>query len=96
MWDSLADSLFIVDIQPALEQAQEGRIPDQHDDEPASIRHLREIQQELARWQPTLPETEVAVPFEVAWCEGDLLADYLHDMGVMQRYAMLNLLNNSV
>src|SRR6185437_13662018 len=30
-----------------VEQAQEGRVPDQHDDEPASIRHLREIHEEL-------------------------------------------------
>jgi arginine decarboxylase len=30
-----------------VEQAQEGRVPDQHDDEPAAIRHLREIHEEL-------------------------------------------------
>ncbi len=49
-----------------------------------------EIQKRLAKWKPTLPEGRADVPFEVAWCEGDLLRDYLHDMGVMQRYAMLN------
>ena len=32
----------------------------------------------------------IAVPYEMAWCEGELLEDYLHDMGVMQRYAALN------
>ena len=30
-----------------VEQAPEGRVPDQHDDEPAVIRHLREIHSEL-------------------------------------------------
>ena len=30
-----------------VEQAMEGRVPDQHDDEPSSIRHLREIHAEL-------------------------------------------------
>ena len=30
-----------------VEEAQEGRVPDQHDDEPAAIRHLREIHDEL-------------------------------------------------
>lgn len=30
-----------------VEEAQEGRVPDQHDDEPAAIRHLREIHGEL-------------------------------------------------
>ena len=30
-----------------VEQAPEGRVPDQHDDEPAVIRHLREIHDEL-------------------------------------------------
>lgn len=30
-----------------VEEAQEGRVPDQHDDEPAAIRHLREIHAEL-------------------------------------------------
>ena len=30
-----------------VEQAPEGRVPDQHDDEPAVIRHLREIHAEL-------------------------------------------------
>ncbi|MBD8645132.1 MULTISPECIES: arginine decarboxylase [unclassified Stenotrophomonas] len=32
-----------------VEQAMEGRVPDQHDDEPASIRHLREIHSELGQ-----------------------------------------------
>ncbi|WP_312325904.1 arginine decarboxylase [Stenotrophomonas sp.] len=30
-----------------VEEAQEGRVPDQHDDEPAAIRHLREIHADL-------------------------------------------------
>jgi RNA-splicing ligase RtcB len=50
----------------------------------------REISKRLPEWLASLPEAEVTVPYEVSWCEGDLLDDYLHDMGVMQRYAALN------
>jgi RNA-splicing ligase RtcB len=30
------------------------------------------------------------IPYELAYCEGELLDDYLHDMGVMQEFALLN------
>ncbi|MDR1537931.1 MAG: RtcB family protein [Clostridiales bacterium] len=30
------------------------------------------------------------IPFELAYCEGDLLDDYLHDMAIMQEFAALN------
>ncbi|MBR4458672.1 MAG: RtcB family protein [Clostridia bacterium] len=50
----------------------------------------REISKRLPEWLASLPEAEVTVPYEVSWCEGGLLDDYLHDMGVMQRYAALN------
>ncbi len=62
----------------------------------AFIRHLRdeglekEISRRLPEWLASRPEPKITVPYEVAWCEGDLLDDYLHDMGVMQRYAALN------
>lgn len=50
----------------------------------------REISKRLPEWQASRPEAEITVPYEVAWCEGELLDGYLHDMGVMQRYAALN------
>ncbi len=62
----------------------------------AFIRQLRdegregEIERLLPAWRAALPQPEAAVPYEVAWCEGDLFDDYIHDMGVMQRYAALN------
>lgn len=30
------------------------------------------------------------VPYELAYCEGDLLKDYLHDMGITQHFASVN------
>ena len=63
----------------------------------AFIRRLREegrgkeISTLLAQWQPSAPENAGApVPYEVAWCEGELFDSYIHDMRVMQRYAALN------
>ncbi len=50
----------------------------------------KEINKLLPTWQASLPEAEIAVPYEVAWCEGTLFDDYIHDMRVMQQYAMLN------
>ena len=50
----------------------------------------KELSRILAQWKPDLPEESVAVPYEVAYCEGQLFEDYIHDMHVMQRYAALN------
>ncbi len=50
----------------------------------------KEINKLLPEWQAALPEPEITVPYEVAWCEGTLFDDYIHDMRVMQRYAALN------
>ena len=44
----------------------------------------------LAEWQANIAEPEISVPYEVAWCEGGLFDDYIHDMHVMQQYAVLN------
>ena len=33
---------------------------------------------------------QAEIPFELAFLEGQLLEDYLHDMSIMQRYALLN------
>ena len=50
----------------------------------------KEINKLLPEWQASLPTAEIDVPYAVAWCEGTLFDDYIHDMGVMQRYAALN------
>ena len=50
----------------------------------------KEISRLLPTWSASLPEPEIAVPYEVAWCEGELFYDYLHDMKIMQEYAKLN------
>lgn len=50
----------------------------------------KELSRLLAQWQASLKEAEVSVPYEVAWCEGSLFDDYIHDMKIMQQYAMLN------
>lgn len=50
----------------------------------------KEINKLLSEWQASLPEAEITVPYEVAWCEGKLFDDYVHDMHIMQRYAQLN------
>ena len=62
----------------------------------AFIRKLREegrekeISKELSRWKASVENERISVPYEVAWCEGQLFEDYIHDMKVMQRYAALN------
>ena len=50
----------------------------------------KELSRLLRAWKPSLPEKEIAVPYEVAWCEGELFDDYIHDMKIMQSYAALN------
>ena len=50
----------------------------------------KELNKLLKDWENAQPEAEIAVPYEVAWCEGALFDDYIHDMRVMQRYAALN------
>ena len=50
----------------------------------------KELSRLLRTWKPSLPEKEIAVPYEVAWCEGELFDDYIHDMKIMQSYAALN------
>ena len=50
----------------------------------------KELSKLLRTWQAELPGAEVTVPYEVAWCEGSLFDDYIHDMKIMQAYAALN------
>ena len=50
----------------------------------------KEISKLLTAWSAAIPDEEITVPYEVAWCEGQLFDDYIHDMKVMQEYARLN------
>ncbi len=50
----------------------------------------KEINKLLPAWQASLPTVETDVPYAVAWCEGTLFDDYIHDMRIMQQYAALN------
>ena len=62
----------------------------------AFIRQIKEEGREkdlsrlLPAWEASQQKPEIVVPFEVAWCEGALFDDYIHDMKIMQAYAALN------
>ena len=47
-------------------------------------------QKEVQRYKKSYKEIEPKVPYELAYCTGDLLDDYLHDMDIVQRHASLN------
>lgn len=50
----------------------------------------KEINKLLPAWQRARQKPEITVPYAVAWCEGQLFDDYIHDMKIMQEYAKLN------
>ena len=50
----------------------------------------KELGKLLPKWQSSRKKPEITVPYEVAWCEGELFDDYIHDMKIMQEYAKLN------
>ena len=50
----------------------------------------KEISKLLPKWQASQEKPEIKVPYEVAWCEGPMFDDYIHDMKIMQEYARLN------
>ena len=50
----------------------------------------KEISKLLPKWEAEQSKPEIAVSYEVAWCEGQLFDDYIHDMKIMQEYAKLN------
>lgn len=50
----------------------------------------KEISSLLPKWEAEQKKPEITVPYEVAWCNGQLFADYIHDMKIMQKYAGLN------
>ena len=52
----------------------------------------KEISQALKDYQydPGIPEDIYNIPFELAYMEGDLFEDYIHDMKIAQDFATLN------
>jgi len=50
----------------------------------------KEISKLLPGWLSSQEKPEIIVPYEVAWCKGQLFDDYIHDMKIMQEYAKLN------
>ena len=44
----------------------------------------------LDEGQKYLKSKGVEVPYEITWLEGELMEDYIHDLGVVQKYASLN------
>lgn len=52
----------------------------------------RHLGAEVAAWyqQRAFEQTEEGIPYELAWAEGALLADYLHDLAIVQEFAVLN------
>ena len=44
----------------------------------------------LNKGQKYLEDRGLLVPYEITWLEGELMADYLHDLQVVQRFASLN------
>ena len=56
-----------------------------------SGKDVAEYYQRQAYEQQNEPGRECkTVPYEVAWCEGELFDAYIHDMKIMQEYARLN------
>ena len=58
----------------------------------AKIRELKEAgrENEIEAALKAITSTVEAVPHELAYCEGDLFSDYIHDMKITQEYASLN------
>lgn len=50
----------------------------------------KEISKELEKLKSEFPKETITTAYEVAYCEGDLMKDYLHDMVIMQSYAHIN------
>ena len=50
----------------------------------------RDIEKVLKTWTPDTVQPMDPVPYEFAYCEGDLFDDYISDMKIMQNYARLN------
>lgn len=44
----------------------------------------------LDEGQKYLKSKGIEIPYEITWLEGELMQDYIHDLGVVQKYASLN------
>ncbi len=44
----------------------------------------------LDEGQKCLKSKGIEIPYEITWLEGELMQDYIHDLGVVQKYASLN------
>lgn len=51
---------------------------------------LREIQKAIKSFDAQYEGWSCGVPFELAYCTGELMNDYLHDMKIVQNFARLN------
>ena len=50
----------------------------------------KELSKEIKNFKKNYTEIEPSVPFELAYCTGQLLEDYLHDMDIVQKFASAN------
>ena len=55
----------------------------------AEDRH-KDIDREVKRWEKEYTEKNSAVPYDLAYVEGDLFRDYIHDMDMVQKHAACN------
>ena len=49
-----------------------------------------EISKELEKFNKTYKELKPSIPFDLAYVEGDLFDDYIHDMDMVQKHAVCN------
>ena len=50
----------------------------------------RDIEDELKVFRKTYKEDEPSIPYELCYCTGELLKEYIHDMQIVQEYASIN------
>jgi RNA-splicing ligase RtcB len=55
----------------------------------AEGRH-KDIDKEVKRWEKEYAEVNPSIPYDLAYVEGDLFKDYIHDMDMVQKHAACN------
>jgi RNA-splicing ligase RtcB len=55
----------------------------------AEGRH-KDIDREVKRWEKEYTEKNPAIPYDLAYVEGQLFQDYIHDMDMVQKHAACN------
>lgn len=50
----------------------------------------KEIKKEIEKFNKNFKEQNPSVPFELAYCDGELFDDYIHDMKMVQEHASCN------